>query len=334
METQLSFDAVLTKAILFKSWIYTLIFYYLLLMRAYGQIVSGNCYQFMVNNSYLDYNSTTDLQYVYGRATVADIKTSTFKVENAPAPNNSFYTIKTYDGKYLSKEALTNKILLKSSFDDPDNQVFQIKVESNGLFIYIKNSPFGASAMQWKNNEKAYILGTQGSIIARYFSLTCIANNTDGNSGTANPSSWPSAKIGTDNIINPNKGGVIIGTGISSAPSGYKLFVEDGILTEQIVVTPKTSVNWADFVFEKNYQLKSIPTLKSYIRKYKHLPDMPTSNDVVNKGINLGEMAAKHLQKIEELTLYIIQHEEMINYLTSKIKELEKRQNLETSVNN
>lgn len=331
MKTEINFNQTLSKSILVKSWIFTAICLFLCNETAIGQIVSGNCYRFSINNSYLDYNASMDLNYVYGRPASIDIKTNTFKVETAPAPNSSLYTIKSNDGKYLSREQTTNKIFLKANFDDPDNQVFQIKTDSDGLYIYLKNTPFGGSAMQWKNNEKAYILGSQGSLITRFIVVPCLNNGSGGN--TNNVSSWPTAKIGIDNIINPNNGGVIIGTGITSAPAGYKLYVEDGILTEQLVVTPKSSINWADFVFDKNYQLKSIPALKHFIYKYKHLPDIPTSEEVTKNGINLGENAKMQLQKIEELTLYIIQHEEMIQRLSLKIKELERKKSPQTLPN-
>jgi hypothetical protein len=63
----------------------------------------------------------------------------------------------------------------------------------------------------------------------------------------------------------------------------------------------------------------SIEDLNSYIRKNKHLPEIPTQEDVNNDGIDLGEMNAKLLLKVEELTLYIIE-------LNKRITELEEQQ--------
>ena len=74
-------------------------------------------------------------------------------------------------------------------------------------------------------------------------------------------------------------------------------------------------------MFEKNYKLKSIEELADYIRIHNRLPDIPTSDEVKKDGIDLGEMQTKLLQKIEELTLYVIQlKKESENFKTELIK--------------
>jgi hypothetical protein len=70
----------------------------------------------------------------------------------------------------------------------------------------------------------------------------------------------------------------------------------------------KVTVNaGADFVFEKDYDLKKLEDLQKYIQRNKHLPDIPSAKEMEAKGIELGEMNIKLLQKIEELTLYVIE---------------------------
>lgn len=64
---------------------------------------------------------------------------------------------------------------------------------------------------------------------------------------------------------------------------------------------------WADFVFDKEYKLRSLEELENHINKHKHLPDIPSEVEVNENGVSLGEMQAKLLQKIEELTLYVIE---------------------------
>ncbi len=78
-----------------------------------------------------------------------------------------------------------------------------------------------------------------------------------------------------------------------------------------------TAPIWADFVFKKTYKLRSLNDVEDYINKYSHLPEIPSESDVLKNGINLGEMDAKLLQKIEELTLYIIE-------INKRVVELEK----------
>ncbi|MCK4662166.1 MAG: hypothetical protein KAT68_04830 [Bacteroidales bacterium] len=73
-----------------------------------------------------------------------------------------------------------------------------------------------------------------------------------------------------------------------------------------------------DFVFNKDYNLKSLDEVESFIKENKHLPDVPSENEVKENGLNLGEMDAILLQKIEELTLYIIEQNKRIEELESK----------------
>jgi acetyltransferase-like isoleucine patch superfamily enzyme len=117
-------------------------------------------------------------------------------------------------------------------------------------------------------------------------------------------------------------GKVAIGSmGMNVATSyGYKLYVEDGILTERVKVALTTTGEWADFVFNKNYHLKPLAEVKTYIQENKHLPEVPSAEDIVKDGIDLAKMDAKLLQKIEELTLYIIDQQKEIDDLKKELK--------------
>nr|WP_315222862.1 hypothetical protein [uncultured Flavobacterium sp.] len=64
---------------------------------------------------------------------------------------------------------------------------------------------------------------------------------------------------------------------------------------------------WPDFVFESGYKLKSLADLELFIKENRHLPEIPKESEVGKNGLNIGEMQSKLLQKIEELTLYIIE---------------------------
>lgn len=72
---------------------------------------------------------------------------------------------------------------------------------------------------------------------------------------------------------------------------------------------------WADFVFETDYQLPKLEEVESHIVANGHLKDIPSEAEVLENGINLGEMDAKLLQKIEELTLYLIEQNKEIKAL-------------------
>lgn len=90
------------------------------------------------------------------------------------------------------------------------------------------------------------------------------------------------------------------------------------------------SETWADFVFDENYNLISLKDLNLFISKNKHLPNIPSEKEVVENGLDVAELSKMLLQKIEELTLYLIQQdknvetlEKQIEFLTQRIKELE-----------
>lgn len=90
----------------------------------------------------------------------------------------------------------------------------------------------------------------------------------------------------------------------------------------------KVETGWADFVFDKDYRLLSLEDVESHINEYKHLPDIPSEAEVKKNGVSLGEMQAKLLQKIEELTLYVISQDKTIKEQGEKIQKLEaERQN-------
>jgi hypothetical protein len=75
------------------------------------------------------------------------------------------------------------------------------------------------------------------------------------------------------------------------------------------------SGTWSDFVFHKNYRLTPLQELENFIQQRGHLPGIPTAAEVKAEGMELADMNARLLQKIEELTLYILQQEKRIRAL-------------------
>jgi len=84
-----------------------------------------------------------------------------------------------------------------------------------------------------------------------------------------------------------------------------KLTVAGLIHAKEIKVT--ANAGGADFVFENDYKLPGLADVESYIQTNRHLPGIPSADEMVNNGIDVGEMQVKLLQKIEELTLYVIE---------------------------
>lgn len=83
--------------------------------------------------------------------------------------------------------------------------------------------------------------------------------------------------------------------------------------------------NWPDYVFYKGYKLPSLLETEIYIKEKGHLPGIPSAEDVKNNGIHLGEMNAKLLQKIEELTLFLIEKEKQIKELEIRLSKVESK---------
>lgn len=137
--------------------------------------------------------------------------------------------------------------------------------------------------------------------------------NTQGSQSYANI--W---QQGENNIFYEGK----VSVGTSSVPENFDFAVDGKIITKEINVTLD---GWADFVFNNNYILKDLEEVESFINKYNRLPEIPSEDEVIQNGINLGEMNAKLLQKIEELTLYTIEQQKKIDMLIEENKKQNKQ---------
>ncbi len=113
-------------------------------------------------------------------------------------------------------------------------------------------------------------------------------------------------------------GQVSIGVSVAAA-SGYKLTVDGKVLCEELKVKLRSS-GWPDYVFAKNYNLPSLSELEKYIQDNKHLPNIPSAAEVDANGIEVGDMQKRMMEKIEELTLYIIQLQKQVDELKKTTK--------------
>jgi hypothetical protein len=120
--------------------------------------------------------------------------------------------------------------------------------------------------------------------------------------------------------------GIIVGTGVNiPVGSFYKMAVGGGIITEKVRVATNGTPFWADFVFEPSYELRPLSELAQYIKLHKHLPDIPSTAEVTKNGIDLAETQALLLQKIEELTLYVIEQNKKIGELERKMRKISRK---------
>lgn len=114
------------------------------------------------------------------------------------------------------------------------------------------------------------------------------------------------------------QGKLCIGAKRSVAHPNAMLSVDGKIVCKDLYVT--ASSDWPDFVFEKNYKLAKLSEVRAYYEANKHLPNVPTASEIEEKGINMSEMSAIQMQKIEELTLYIIQLKDEIESLKTQLR--------------
>jgi len=119
---------------------------------------------------------------------------------------------------------------------------------------------------------------------------------------------------------NATNGNVGIGT---TDTKGYKLAVNGDAIFTKIKV--KIYTTWPDFVFLKNYQLPSLRELENFIKANRHLPGVPAAPQVEKEGLDVAEMNRLLLQKIEELTLYIIQQQKLIEGQEKRLQQLEQK---------
>lgn len=115
----------------------------------------------------------------------------------------------------------------------------------------------------------------------------------------------------------PLTGGSLTGT----------LFGTTGIFSGNLTVQKLTVTQkgWSDFVFNKDYPLKPLSEVAAFIKQNHHLPDVPSAREVAEKGISVGDNQALLLQKIEELTLYLLQQNQKIASLEQKIQQLKRK---------
>jgi len=104
--------------------------------------------------------------------------------------------------------------------------------------------------------------------------------------------------------------------GTTTPATGYILSVDGKGMFEELKV--QLSGNWPDYVFDENYKLPSLYQLESSLKTEKHLPGIPSATEIKKDGLLVGDMQTKMMEKIEELTLYIISLQKQIDELKAK----------------
>jgi len=111
--------------------------------------------------------------------------------------------------------------------------------------------------------------------------------------------------------------------GIGMTTPANKLEVNGTIRAKEVIV--ETTGNWADHVFADGYTLRPLPDVAAYIAEHRHLPEVPSAAELEARGLSLSEMSRLHMQKIEELTLYVLTLEADKTALERRLDAIEAR---------
>lgn len=137
-------------------------------------------------------------------------------------------------------------------------------------------------------------------------------------------------QIGANDAITINASGQI-GVGTATPNGNYKLDIIGGNLhvdgridTKDVCVTPS---GFCDFVFDENYNLIDLDSLKGYIKKNKHLPHFPSEKQIVKYGMSITDITLSQTRTIEELVLYTLKQQEIIKKLEERIEAIETTKN-------
>lgn len=126
-----------------------------------------------------------------------------------------------------------------------------------------------------------------------------------------------------DVLLLKTSGKVVIGdTSLISTPGPYNLYVQNGILTEKVKVALRDASEWSDDAFELTPSLQEVD---NSIRQNKHLPNIPSANDLVQNGYEVTSMDAKLLAQIEWLWQYTIQLDKENKKLMEELEEIKKK---------
>ena len=196
----------------------------------------------------------------------------------------------------------------KSKYAFNVNGTNRMLIQSNGNVGIGLSTPYGRLHI----NGGALRLGVGSSEAARTANVLEFGDNSYVKIGEWQKDNMLSFKAHSFNF---NVGNVGIGT---TTPQ-YNLDVAGTIRAEELIV----ETTGADYVFADDYQLRPLSEVEAFITENKHLPEIQSAQEMQENGVSVSELQTKLLQKIEELTLYILQQEERIQQQELRIKTLE-----------
>ena len=192
---------------------------------------------------------------------------------------------------------------------------FAIPAPGYGYGGHMVGGAVGISALGQGTTATGTVIGVRGEATGSAGTRTGVFGTATG--GTTN---W-AGFFANGNVYVTND--LRIGTDAAGGVPGYKLAVDGKIIAEELRI--QLSGAWPDYVFESSYALPSLSTLEDHIRRHRHLPGVPSADEVRQDGIAVGDMQRVLLEKIEELTLHILALNHRIEALEGLVNQAEAR---------
>jgi len=175
-------------------------------------------------------------------------------------------------------------------------------------------APQGQLTVYTKNNENGIVqVGGDGQIIAMRI------GGSSAGIGTYTPHIMRIIANGIAAINIDPAGNIAMG--LNDPLPGYKVSINGSVKAKELVIE---TIGWPDYVFEKDHSLLPLNDVAQFIQQHKHLPNIPSAAEIETNGLGVGEMQKKMMEKIEELTLYLIQQQKTIEELQENVAELKK----------
>jgi len=189
------------------------------------------------------------------------------------------------------------------------NPFQKFEVRNGNIAIKNEQSSNAQLWLQSRSSAQGDILFLEDGILTALLRL-----DSDSNGGTF--AMQDRVDGGTTRFYINGLGNVGIGT---YSPS-HLLSVNGTVRAKEVIV----DTGWSDFVFEDSYGLKSLDEVEAHIEEHGHLPDVPSASIVESEGLSVGEAQKIMMQKIEELTLYVIDQDKRNSALEAKVRAQQK----------
>lgn len=217
----------------------------------------------------------------------------------------------------------TNQIVINGTVGGPYALNVVGKINASALYVNdVAVSLGGGGVNPWTTNSTNinYNLGNVGiGILSNVPVYKLDVNGTiNATELRVNGALLPWTQAGT--TVHYMAGAVGIGT---TTPTTYKLAVNGTIGSKEVKVE-NTSAAWPDYVFATDYTLPSLKEVEIFVKQNKHLPGVPSQQDIARDGHALGETDVVLLKKVEELTLYLIEQSKLLEEQAKQLKTLEK----------